>query len=144
MKKVTPMKIGQIAKASGVRIDTLRYYEKEGLIKPAHRTDAGYREYDQNAVQQMRFILKAKSLGFSLQEIRELLSLRIDREHHPCSEVKELAEAKLSSIEEKIAELQRMHNTLKRISDLCCGGSEPAIHCSILDALEKPVSADTP
>ena len=137
------MKIGQIAKASGVRIDTLRYYEKEGLIKPSFRTDAGYREYDGNAVTQMRFILKAKALGFSLQEIRELLSLRIDREHHPCSEVKELAEAKLTSIEEKIRELQGMHQALKRISDACCGGPEPAVHCSILDALERPVSGDS-
>lgn len=137
------MKIGQIAKASGVRIDTLRYYEKEGLIRPSFRTDAGYREYDQSAVQQMQFILKAKALGFSLQEIRELLSLRIDRDHHPCSEVKELAEAKLASIEEKIAELQRMHRALKRISDQCCGGAEPATHCSILDSLERSVSADS-
>ena len=137
------MKIGQIAKASGVRIDTLRYYEKEGLIRPSFRTDAGYREYDQSAVQQMQFILKAKALGFSLQEIRELLSLRIDRDHHPCSEVKELAEAKLTSIEEKIAELQRMHRALKRISDQCCGGAEPATHCSILDSLERSVSADS-
>lgn len=133
------MKIGQIAKACGVRIDTLRYYEKEGLIQPLTRTDAGYREYDGRAIDQMRFIIKAKTLGFSLQEIRELLSLRIDREHHPCSEVKELAEAKLASIEAKIAELQRMHVTLKRMSDMCCGGPEPATQCSILDALEKSV-----
>jgi len=132
------MKIGQIAKACGVRIDTLRYYEKEGLIRPSARTEAGYREYDDNAVQQMRFILKAKALGFSLHEIRELLSLRIDREHHPCSEVKDLALAKLTRIEEKIEELQRMHRALKRISDNCCGGPEPAVHCSILDALEQP------
>ena len=131
------MKIGQIAKACGVRIDTLRYYEKEGLIQPLTRTDAGYREYDKSALDQMRFILKAKTLGFSLQEIRELLSLRIDREHHPCSEVKEVAEAKLASIEDKIAELQRMHKALKQISDACCGGPEPAIHCSILGALEQ-------
>lgn len=131
------MKIGQIAKASGVRIDTLRYYEKEGLINPASRTEAGYREYDNAAIDQMRFILKAKALGFSLQEIRELLSLRIDREHHPCADVKDLAEAKLVSIEEKIAELQRMHRALKRISDTCCGGPESATHCSILDALEQ-------
>lgn len=136
------MKIGQIAKASGVRIDTLRYYEKEGLIKPASRTESGYREYDANAVEQMRFILKAKALGFSLQEIRELLSLRLDRENRPCSEVKDLAQAKLVKIEEKIAGLQGMHRILKRISDACCGGPEPAIHCSILDALERPVSVD--
>ena len=131
------MKIGQIAKASGVRIDTLRYYEKEGLIRPAFRTDAGYREYDRTAVDQMRFILKAKTLGFSLQEIRELLSLRIDRENHPCSEVKDLAQLKLVSIEDKIAQLQSMHRALKRISDTCCGGPESAVHCSILDALEQ-------
>lgn len=131
------MKIGEIAKASGVGIDTLRYYEKEGLLRPAGRSDSGYRHYDQQAVQQMQFILKAKALGFSLQEIRELLSLRIDREHQPCSSVKDLAQAKLKNIETKIAELQRMHKALQRITDQCCGGPEPAIHCSILDALEQ-------
>lgn len=131
------MKIGAIAKACGVGIDTLRYYEKEGLIRPVSRTDAGYREYDDRTIREMEFILKAKSLGFSLQEIRELLSVRIDREHHPCSDVKNMAEAKLARIEEKIGELQRMHSTLKRISDMCCGGPEPATHCSILDALEQ-------
>ena len=130
------MKIGEIAKASGVGIDTLRYYEKEGLLRPAGRTDSGYRQYGQDAVQQMQFILKSKALGFSLQEIRELLSLRIDREHQPCSSVKDLAQAKLKNIETKIAELQRMHKALQRITDQCCGGPEPAIHCSILDALE--------
>ncbi|HEX4940167.1 MAG TPA: heavy metal-responsive transcriptional regulator, partial [Candidatus Kapabacteria bacterium] len=93
------MKIGEIAKASGVGIDTLRYYEKEGLLRPAGRSDSGYRHYDRQAVQQMQFILKAKALGFSLQEIRELLSLRIDREHQPCSSVKDLAQAKLKNIE---------------------------------------------
>lgn len=131
------MKIGEIAKASGVGIDTLRYYEKEGLIQPSHRSDSGYRHYDQRAVRQMQFILKAKALGFSLQEIRELLTLRIDREHQPCSSVKDLAEAKLKNIEAKIAELQRMHTVLQQITDQCCGGAEPAIHCSILDALEQ-------
>ena len=130
------MKIGEIAKASGVGIDTLRYYEKEGLLRPAGRTDSGYRQYGQDAVQQMQFILKSKALGFSLQEIRELLSLRIDREHQPCSSVKDLAQAKLKNIETKIAELQRMHKALQRITDQCCGGPEPSIHCSILDALE--------
>ncbi|HVK98387.1 MAG TPA: Zn(2+)-responsive transcriptional regulator [Dongiaceae bacterium] len=133
------MKIGEIAKASGVGIDTLRYYEKEGLIRPSHRSDSGYRHYDQQAVQQMQFILRAKALGFSLQEIRDLLSLRIDREHQPCSSVKEKAQTKLTQIESKIAELQRIHKVLQQITDQCCGGSEPAVHCSILDALEHPL-----
>ena len=131
------MKIGEIAKASGVGIDTLRYYEKEGLLRPTGRSDSGYRHYDHHAVQQMQFILKAKTLGFSLQEIRELLSLRIDREHQPCSSVKDLAQAKLKNIEAKITELQRMHKALQRVTDQCCGGPESAIHCSILDALEQ-------
>ena len=130
------MKIGELGEKLGITVEAIRYYEKEGLLRPAGRTDSGYRQYGQDAVQQMQFILKSKALGFSLQEIRELLSLRIDREHQPCSSVKDLAQAKLKNIETKIAELQRMHKALQRITDQCCGGPEPAIHCSILDALE--------
>ncbi len=134
--KAYAVKIGELAKRCGVSIDTIRYYEKEGLIKPFTRSSSGYRYYDIEAERQLGFILKAKSLGFSLQEIAELLSLRIDRENHPCSEVKELADSKLEKIRVKLDELNRIYAVLSRISDSCCGGDEPAVHCSILDALD--------
>jgi MerR family Zn(II)-responsive transcriptional regulator of zntA len=130
------MKIGEVAHITGITIDTIRYYEREGLVKPAYRAPSGYRYYDDKAIQQLNFIIKSKSLGFSLQEIGELLGLRVEREKHPCSDVKEVAQAKLLQIEQKIEELTRMHHALKRISDSCCGGPESAVHCSILEALE--------
>lgn len=131
------MKIGELSAKAQVSIDTIRYYEKQGLIQPVSRLNSGYRQYDSNSLRQLHFIIKAKHLGFSLVEISELLSLRIDRENQPCSAVKELAESKVLQIEKKIQQLDRMHCVLKRISDSCCGGDEPAAHCSILDALEN-------
>ena len=130
------LRIGALAQRMGISVDTIRYYEKEGLIQPL-RADSGYRYYDQEAQRQLQFILKAKALGFSLQEVSELLSLRIDRQNHPCSEVKELADSKLEKIRGKLDELNRIYSALKVISDSCCGGDEPALHCSILDALDE-------
>ena len=131
------MQIGELASKCGVRIDTVRYYEKQKLLVPSGRTEGGYRIYSSVALRELRFILRAKSLGFTLKEIQELLTLKIDRENQPCSSVKELAEAKLKDIEEKLAELGRMHQALTGITDACCGGKEPATACSILDALDK-------
>lgn len=131
------MKIGELSQKCGVSVDTIRYYEKEGLVRPTSRSDSGYRFYDEEARRQLDFILKAKSLGFSLHEVSELLSLRIDRENHPCSEVKELADGKLIQIKSKMDELNRIFAALSRISESCCGGDEPAVHCSILDALDQ-------
>jgi len=131
------MQIGELASKCGVRIDTVRYYEKQKLLIPSGRTEGGYRIYSDVALRELRFILRAKSLGFTLKEIQELLTLKIDRENQPCSSVKELAETKLKDIEEKLAELGRMHQALMGITDACCGGEEPATACSILDALDK-------
>jgi len=83
----------------------------------------------------VHFIVRAKRMGFSLKEIDELLSLRVEKES-TCAEVKELAEHKLHDIGRKIAELNRMKNALQQITDACCGGEEPAVHCTILNALD--------
>ena len=131
------MQIGELASKCGVRIDTVRYYEKQKLLIPSGRTEGGYRIYSDVALRELRFILRAKSLGFTLKEIQELLTLKVDRENQPCSSVKELAETKIKDIEEKLAELGRIHQALKGITDACCGGEEPATACSILDALDK-------
>jgi len=126
--------IGQVAKAAGVRIDTVRFYEQKGLIAEPPRGTSGYRRYPEDAVTRIRFIRRAKALGFSLQEIRELLALRIDPEVSS-GEVKARAEAKIADIEAKLRALQRMKATLVAIT-AACDGCAPVGACPILGALE--------
>ncbi|MEX0942440.1 MAG: Zn(2+)-responsive transcriptional regulator [Pseudomonadales bacterium] len=130
------LKIGQLAKLTDTNNETLRFYESEGLLNEPRRNDAGYRLYTQSEVARVHFILRARRMGFSLKEIGELLSMQVDRQSSTCGEVKELAEAKLMDIDDKIAELTRMKNALQRITDACCGGNESAVHCTILNSLE--------
>ncbi|EKO3496550.1 Zn(2+)-responsive transcriptional regulator [Vibrio fluvialis] len=130
--------IGEIAKRCGVSTDTLRFYEKNALISPAGRSDSGYRLYDEENQKQVSFILKAKELGLSLEEIKELLEIRLEATEHSCAEVKSITSAKLALIDEKIAELTRIRSALKKINDACCGHrDDDASHCSILAALES-------
>ncbi|EKO5124708.1 Zn(2+)-responsive transcriptional regulator [Vibrio fluvialis] len=129
--------IGELAKRCGVSTDTLRFYEKNALISPAGRSDSGYRLYDEENQKQVSFILKAKDLGLSLEEIKELLEIRLEATEHSCAEVKSITSAKLALIDEKIAELTRIRSALKKINDACCGHrDDDASHCSILAALE--------
>ncbi|WPC74333.1 Zn(2+)-responsive transcriptional regulator [Vibrio porteresiae] len=129
--------IGELAKRCGVSTDTLRFYEKNGLIIPAGRSESGYRLYDESNQKQVRFILKAKEVGLSLEEIKELLEIRLEANIHSCAEVKAITTAKLSLIDEKIAELKRIRSALRKINDACCGDiDDDASHCSILAALE--------
>lgn len=130
------LKIGELAKATETNNETLRFYESKGLLEPPRRTDAGYRLYTKTDVARVRFIVRARRMGFSLKDIEELLSLRVDREHSTCGEVKELAETKLVDIEARIDELQRMKVALERITAKCFGGDESAVHCSILNELD--------
>ncbi|UTV27588.1 Zn(2+)-responsive transcriptional regulator [Photobacterium atrarenae] len=128
--------IGQLAKLCDVSSDTLRFYEKNGLLTPAGRSDSGYRLYNEACLKQINFILKAKELGLSLDEIRELLEIRLEATEHSCAEVKAITSAKLTLIDGKIAELSRIRMALKKINDACCGeDNDDASHCSILEAL---------
>lgn len=131
------MRIGELSKSTGFQVETLRYYEKQGLITPVSRTKSGYREYNSDSLKQLNFIQQAKSVGFSLNEISELLTLRVERDQHSCGDVKTIAEQKLLQIENKINELNKMRDALHKISDACCGGAEPATSCTILNALDK-------
>ena len=131
------MRIGELSKHTGFQVETLRYYEKQGLIEPIGRTQSGYREYDTESLKQLHFIQQAKSVGFSLNEISELLTLRVERDQHSCNEVKTIAEQKLEQIENKINELNKMRDALHKITDACCGGVEPATSCTILNALDS-------
>jgi len=130
------MRIGQLSKNTGFNVETLRYYENLGLLKPVSRTESGYREYNGESLKQLQFIKQAKYVGFSLNEISELLTLRVERDQHSCRDVKTIAEKKIEQIDNKINELDKMRKALHKISDACCGGSEPATSCTILNALD--------
>jgi len=128
--------IGRIAQSAGVAIDTIRFYEREGLLPAPRRRPSGYREYDQATVARLRFIRRAKDLGFTLDEIRELLALSADR-HVGVEGVRERAAARLLAIDERIAELQRVRDGLSELVDACPGHGAPE-DCPILKALAEP------
>ncbi len=127
--------IGQLAKRADVNIETVRYYERRGLVPEPPRIVSGYRQYSDEMVKRILFIKHAKELGFSLKEINELLMLKLDA-RTSCSEVKNRAEAKIKDIEGKIKTLQRMKKALVKLTK-ACGGIGPAKECPILEALEK-------
>jgi len=125
--------IGKVARQAGVGVETVRFYEREGLIPSPLRGASGYRQYPETTVSRIRFIRRAKSLGFSLREIRELLSLRGDPAGSS-AEVKACAQNKIAVIEQKIHALRRMKKTLVDLTD-ACDGCVPVRVCPILDAL---------
>ena len=127
--------IGKVARSAGMAIDTVRYYEHEGLLEKPARTAAGYRQYSADAVRRLRFIRQAKELGFSLREIKELLSLRVTP-GKSCADVKARAEAKIADVEQRIAQLDRMKGALAKLAT-ACSGRGPTSECPILDALES-------
>lgn len=126
--------IGQLAKKAEVNVETIRYYERRGLIPEPPRRKSGYRQYSPETVARIQFIRHAKELGFSLKEISELLSLRVDPKT-TCGDVKRMTEAKIADIEEKIRALQGMKKALLKLKARCRGRG-PAGECPILDALE--------
>ena len=126
------MKVGEVARASGVPAKTIRYYEEIGLIAPAERTDSGYRDYGTNDLETLRFIARSRSLGFSVAEVSDLLALWRDRQRSS-SQVKAVAEDHLKSIDSKIAELRSLRDTLADLIHRCHGDSRP--DCPILKDL---------
>ncbi len=129
-----PLRIGKVAHLGGVGVETVRFYEREGLIAEPPRTESGYRQYPQETVSRIRFIRRGKELGFSLREIKELLALRLDPETS-CEDIRLRAEAKLADIEEKVRTLQRMKQALAKLTAACRGRSTVS-ECPILEALE--------
>jgi MerR family copper efflux transcriptional regulator len=130
---MSAMTIGRLAKQAGVNIDTIRYYERNGLIPEPTRRLSGYREYGPTDLARLRFILRAKDLGFTLAEIGELLSLSADRD---VSGVKRRAEDRLEQVEHKIKELQRVRRGLKTLIDACPGHGDLE-RCPIIAALNQ-------
>lgn len=126
------MNIGQAARASGVSAKMIRYYEQIGLIRPAERTDSNYRSFSDRDVNDLRFIKRGRSLGFSVEEITNLLSLWRDHTR-PSREVKAIADAHVSDLRARIAEMQAMADTLTGLSEGCAGDDRP--DCPILTDL---------
>ena len=132
------MNIGQAAAASGVSAKMIRYYESTGLIPKTVRTEAGYRVYSDHDVHTLRFIRRARDLGFSVEQIADLVSLWRDRER-ASRDVKGLALEHVAVLERKIRELQEMASTLTHLADHCCGDSRP--HCPIIEELANGEAA---
>ena len=128
------MNIGQAAQESGVSAKMIRHYEQVGLVAPAARTDAGYRQYGEFDIHTLRFIRRSRDLGFSIREIAELLDLWRNR-RRPSRLVKSLAEAHISSLEQKARELLAMKETLEHLVHCCHGDDRP--DCPILDTLSS-------
>ncbi len=129
------MTIGRLARASGVAPETLRYYERRGLVAPERRTAAGYRLYGPQAARRLRFIRRAQALGFSLDEVAELLALS-EAADGDAGEVKRITEARIDDIDARIRDLQRMRAGLAALAERCPGHG-PTAECPILAALDR-------
>lgn len=129
------MNIGDVARASQVSAKMIRYYEQIGLIPPADRTASGYRDYGPGDVHMLRFIRRARDLGFSIPEIGELLELWRDRARHSGA-VKRIATARIADLRRRIAEMEQMAATLEHLATCCSGDNRP--DCPILADLEAP------
>lgn len=118
------MNIGEVAKASGVSAKMVRHYEESGLIRPATRSGSNYRTYSQNDVEVLRFVKRARTLGFAMKQIATLLALWEDRSR-PSSEVRQLARQHIAELNARIAELTEMRDTLEHLAQHCRGDSRP-------------------
>ena len=136
---MSEMSIGELAKDTGVNVQTVRYYERRGLLAPPHRTRAGYRRYNDESVRQVRFIKRAQGLGFTLKEISELLTLRADPET-TCADVKTRAQAKIEDIDGKLRLLQAMRQALAELAETCDGRGDG--YCPILKSLDDCEGCD--
>lgn len=127
---------GEVADRADVNIQTVRYYERRGLIPEPPRSSGGFRQYDPDHVSRIRFIKRAQDLGFTLEEARELLELRVTTDADR-ADVRAVAENKIEEVEEKIRDLQRIRETLGRLVEACEGHGSTS-ECPILHALEEP------
>lgn len=129
------LKIGEIAKKAGVNIQTIRYYERVGILKPVHRRDSGYRIFDDQAIKTVNFIKHAQKLGFSLREIQGLLCLKASGSQR-CESIQRQATRHLGSVQSKIETLERIGAVLERLVQRCQERKRDT-ECPILDALDK-------
>lgn len=134
----TTLSIGELAEATGVTSEAIRYYEREGVIPPATRRGAGsYRQYGIADAERLRFVRRARDLGFSLEEVRELLTLAAGDPNRPCGDVNQIAHAHLAQVDAKLAQLRALRRELNRLIDSCDRDASLA-DCSLLTALSGP------
>jgi MerR family mercuric resistance operon transcriptional regulator len=126
------MQRAELARRAGCNLETIRYYEKAGLLPEPPRTQSGYRSYDATHERRLKFVLRARELGFSLDEIRALLRL-VDERDQRCAEARDLAAAHLKDVQSKIADLRRMERVLKDMVAQCADGTTP--ECPLIEAL---------
>ncbi|HWF66213.1 MAG TPA: heavy metal-responsive transcriptional regulator [Acidobacteriaceae bacterium] len=138
-----PLTMGRMAKRAEVNPQTIRYYEREGLIEAEARLSSGYRLFSEDSVQRVRFIKRTQKLGFSLDEIKELLSMRQKRTGREVAAVKRLAAAKIAEIDRKIQALTSMRSTLKQLEE-ACPGRGPLSGCPIVKSLQFEEEISTP
>ena len=127
------MKIGDLAAQTGVSVQAVRFYERSGLLPEPRRTQAGYREYGIHDVHRLRFVHRAKELGFTLSEVRELLDLRVDP-HRTADDVRERAQLKIQATQAKIRDLKRIEQALQRLVDRCEAHGSPD-ECALMHAI---------
>ncbi|MBV0933959.1 heavy metal-responsive transcriptional regulator [Marinobacterium weihaiense] len=139
---MSDLKIGALARRSGLSVEALRYYERRGLIPPPARLPSGYRVFPVETLDRLAFIKRSKELGFTLDEIRDLLELQAHPEADSAG-VKQRVEARIDEIERKIEDLQRIQQALRGLSSLCSGQGSTA-NCPILAFLEQDEPADVP
>jgi len=130
-------RIGQLAKLADVTPDTIRFYEKQHMMDHEIRTEGGFRLYSSSDLQRLKFIRYGRQLGFSLESIRELLSIRVEPAKHTCQESKAIVEKRLNEVNKMMAELKVMQQSLLHLSEACCGDSHTSVACSLLEALER-------
>ncbi len=129
------LSIGELARKAGVGVETVRFYERQGLVEQPQRPSQGFRRYPPETVRRIRFVRRAKELGFTLKEVSELLDLRFDPQRG-CAEVKEMAEVKVDDVERRIADLEKIREVLGNLV-AACKGQGAVSECPILDALDE-------
>ena len=128
------MRIGELAKATGTKAETIRYYEREGILPAADRTDSNYRDYSQNHLAALTFVRRARGLGFSMAQVRELLALS-DHDEKSCEDVDQLVLQQLSDVDSKIADLTTLREELAQLSRSC--QSDRIGECRIVESLGR-------
>ncbi|CAG9298084.1 Zn(2+)-responsive transcriptional regulator [Celerinatantimonas diazotrophica] len=128
--------IGELAKLCEISTETIRFYEKEGLLKEPSRAANGYRLYSDQDLGRLRFILRGKNAGLSNSDMLEMVSIRENRQQLSCRDVRQVVDNKLAIVRKQIQELKSFEYSLSDLSQTCCGGDESATHCAILETLD--------
>jgi len=142
MTSPVSLSIGDLAKATGTKVVTIRYYEQAGLLPAPSRTRGNYRSYGKDGLIRLRFIRRCRDLGFTLDNVRELLRLS-SNDNEPCIEVNKITAQHLAEIERKIDDLKRLAAELRRLNS-CCERTGPIADCRIIEALSPPYANDAP